>query len=126
MRKEIIKQMVSGAFVFVVIGSLLGSLVYFFPERSGQVPIQVKKAMEVINEIAKNQGQSATLISFSEEGGVYKIDFKIGDQQYRSFITKDGRYFFPYGLDLSQGIGQIQTPEGQATGTSPESTSSQP
>jgi len=101
-KKEIIQKIITGAFVFVVIGSLIGSLVYFFPKGGGSVPEEVKRAMEYINEMLKEQGQSASLVSWSEEGGLYKIDFKIGDNQYQSFVTKDGKYLFPYALDLTK------------------------
>jgi len=116
-KKGIIQKIITGAFVFVVIGSLVGSLVYFFPRGGGGVPNEVKKAMEYINEMVKGQGQSASLISWSEEGGLYKIDFKIGDNQYQSFITKDGKYLFTYGIDLTKKIEE-------ATGT--EETETQP
>jgi hypothetical protein len=101
-KKEIIQKIITGAFVFVVIGSLVGSLVYFFPRGSGGVPNEVKKAMKKQNEMLKEQGRSASLISWSEENGLYKIDFKIGDNQYQSFVTKDGKYLFPYALDLTK------------------------
>jgi len=104
-RKEIIKKIIIGAFVFVVIGSLVGSLFYFFP-MGGEVPNEVKKAMEYINELVKEQGQSASLISWAEEGGLYRMDLKIGDQQFQSFVTKDGKYLFPYAIDLTQKIEQ--------------------
>jgi hypothetical protein len=116
-KKEIIKKIVTGAFVFMVIGSLVGSLIYFFPQKGGGVPNQVKKALEYINNLLRAQGQSASLISWSEEGGLYKIDFKIGDNQYQSFVTKDGKYLFPYALDLTKKIEA-------ATGT--EETETQP
>jgi hypothetical protein len=106
MKKEVIQKIITGAFVFVVIGSLVGSLIYFFPRGGGGVPNEVKKAMEYINEMIKGQGQSASLISWAEEGGLYKIDFKIGDNQYQSFVTKDGKYLFPYALDLTKKAGQ--------------------
>jgi hypothetical protein len=115
-KREVIQKIITGAFVFVVIGSLVGSLVYFFP-RGGSVPNEVKKAMEYINEMLKEQGQSASLISWAEEEGLYKIDFKIGDNQYQSFVTKDGKYLFPYGIDLTKKIEE-------ATGT--EETETQP
>jgi hypothetical protein len=102
MKKELIRKIVTGAFVFVVIGSLVGSLVYFFPRWGGGVPEQVNKAMEYINEMVREEGQTASLISWKEEGGLYKIDFKIGEQQYQSFLTKDGKYLFPYGINLAE------------------------
>jgi len=117
MRKELIQKIITGAFVFVVIGSLVGSLVYFFP-RGGEVPKEVKKAMEYINELVKEQGQSASLISWTEERGLYRIDLKIGDQQFQSFVTKDGKYLFPYAIDLTQKIEQstkTEDPETQQT-----------
>jgi hypothetical protein len=128
MKKEIIKQIISGAFVFVVIASLLGSLIYFIPQRSKEVPEQVTKAMKTINEMLKAEGQSANLISFSKESGVYKIDFQIGDRQFQSFITQDGRYLFPFGVDLSKNIEQVQVQATQEQETSSLEgvTSSQP
>jgi glutaredoxin len=114
MKKEIIRRIIIGAFVFVVIGSLVGSFVYFFPTKgkTKELPVQVAKAMDYINQLIKEQGMSASLISWSEESGVYKIELKIGDNQYQSFVTKDGKYLFPSGFDLSQ-----QTEETSATGT---------
>jgi hypothetical protein len=107
MKKEIIKQIITGAFVFVVIGSLLGSMVYFLPKRNNEVPLQVRKGLEYINELLNLQGQNATLVSWSQEGGLYKIELKIGDQQFQSFVSKDGKYLFPYGIDLTKKPEQI-------------------
>jgi hypothetical protein len=115
MKKELIKKIVTGAFVFVVIGGLVGSLVYFFPKGEEGVPNQVKKAMDFINEMLKTQGQSANLLSWTEEGGIYKIDLKVGDQQFQSFVTKDGRYLFPYAIDLTKKIEQPKETEESET-----------
>ena len=107
MKKEIIKQIITGAFVFVVIGSLLGSMIYLLPKRNNEVPLQVRKGLEYINELLNLQGQNATLVSWSQEGGLYKIELKIGDQQFQSFVSKDGKYLFPYGIDLTKKPEQI-------------------
>jgi len=114
-KKELIKKIITGAFVFVVIGSLVGSLVYFFPRGGGSVPNEVKKAMEYINELVKEQGQSANLISWAEEKGFYRIDLQIGDQQFQSFVTKDGKYLFPYAIDLTKKIEQSTETEKSET-----------
>jgi len=98
----LMKKTVVGAFVFFVIGSLVGSLAYFLPKKTNETPEQVKKAMEQINEMLKPQGETASLISWTEEKWVYKFDLKIGEQQFQSFVTKDGKYLFPYGIELSQ------------------------
>jgi protein-disulfide isomerase len=115
MKKEIIKKIIIGAFIFVVIGSLVGSLVYFFPRGGGGVPREVKKAIEYINEVIKEQGQTASLISWGEEAGLYKVVFQIGENQYQVFLTKDGKYLFPYApIDLTQKI-EKKTEETQTT-----------
>lgn len=41
------------------------------------------------------EGNEAELLEVTEESGVYKIKLKIGTQEYESFVTKDGRWFFP-------------------------------
>jgi protein-disulfide isomerase len=111
MKRELIKKIIVGAFVFVVIGSMVGSLVYIFPRKGRETPIQVKKAIEYINQVLKTQGLTANLVSWSQESGLYKMELKIGDQQYPVFVTKDGKYLFPSFFDLSQPIGEISTSE---------------
>jgi hypothetical protein len=119
MKKEIIRKIVIGAFVFVVIGSLVGTLVYFYPgtkpETKGGTPSEVKKAMDYINQLLKAEGQNAEFLSWSDEGNLYKINFKIGNFQYQSFLTKDGKYLFPYVIDLTQKPESTQETETQQT-----------
>jgi hypothetical protein len=116
-KREVIQKIITGAFVFVVIGSLVGSLVYFFPRGGGGVPNEVKKAMEYINEILKIQGANvnAELISWKEEGSFYKFDWKIGNHQFQGLITKDGRYLYPQAIDLAQKIEQQREAEKEET-----------
>lgn len=112
MRKETIRKIVVGSFTIVVIVALIGSLIYFIPpKRSGSVPPEVKRAIEYITELTKEQGVSVSLISWEEKGNLYKINVKVGDSQYESFVTKDGKYLFPYGIDLTQKIEQATKTE---------------
>jgi len=112
MKKEIMKQLVAGAFVGVVIVSLIGGLVYVIPQQGNrQVPVQVQKGIEVIRNLTQAQDANFELLSWSDEGGIYKISFKLGDQQFESFITKNQKYFFPFGIDLTQEINQFGPPQ---------------
>jgi protein-disulfide isomerase len=123
MRKEIIKKTIIAAFVFVVIGSLIGSLVYFIPKRGGEVPVQVKNAMDYINKLVEEQGYTASLVSWKEESGVFRIDLKVGENQYQSFVTKDGKYLFPSAFDLSKTIAKSnQTKEAETQKSQEEKT----
>jgi len=77
------------------------------PEITGEAT--VGNALKFINEkILQNQATSS-LISFAEEGNVYKFKVKIGNQEYESFVTKDGKYFFPEGYDLIATTTESQT-----------------
>jgi len=59
-------------------------------------------AQEAIDYISENMldGVEAVLISVSEESGVYSFKMKISDQEYNSYITKDGKILFPDGMSL--------------------------
>lgn len=85
---------IAAAIIFVERGSL-GFL-------SGE-----KAAGKAIDYINQNKdiltgGNSVSLISVTDENGIYKISFKIGESEdsYTSYVTKDGRYLFPGGYDL--------------------------
>jgi len=65
---------------------------------SGQKVAQ--KALDFIN---KNmlQGQTAVLGEVKTESGVYAFKLKIGEQEYTSYVTKDGRILFTSGIEIS-------------------------
>ncbi len=58
-----------------------------------------KKAIEHLNANVL-QGQTATLIQYSKESGVVKINLEIGGNKYDSYVTKDGKLFFPEALKV--------------------------
>lgn len=60
-----------------------------------------EKAIAYINE-KMLEGATASLIDVAEEGGVYKIHLKIGEMEYDSYITKDGKFLFPEGINLEK------------------------
>jgi hypothetical protein len=62
-----------------------------------------KEAQKAIDFINKNmlQGQTATLESVKDVSGVYQFKLKIGDQEYDSYVTKDGKILFTSGVDIS-------------------------
>ncbi|MDO8486557.1 MAG: hypothetical protein Q7S77_02595 [Candidatus Staskawiczbacteria bacterium] len=58
-----------------------------------------KKGVDYINNSVLS-GQTATLVSTSEESGVVKIKINIGGQEFNSYITKDGKLLFPEAIQL--------------------------
>ncbi len=59
-----------------------------------------EKAIKYINENFPSVGGAASLISVSEEGSVYKIHLKVGDSEYDSYVSRDGKFLFPDGYSL--------------------------
>jgi len=58
-----------------------------------------EKAINFINDNIQ-AGTTASLMQVTSESQVYKIHLKIVDQEYDSYITKDGQWLFPTGIDL--------------------------
>jgi len=80
-------------------------------------------AEKAINYINKNKdtltgGDTASLLNVTEEGSVYKIHLKVGENEYDSYVTKDGKYLFPGGYNLEEGAKEEAPEEEEAV--SPE------
>jgi len=59
-----------------------------------------KNVVKYINDNQLSQSP-ASLVSVSEEYGLVKVKIKIGTSEYDSYATKNGKLFFPQGLDLT-------------------------
>jgi hypothetical protein len=87
----------------IIIG---GAIIYINPSflrvgRSGNLTAQQagEKAVKYINENILKGAATASLLNTSEESGVYKLHFKIGEQEYDSYVTRDGKVFFVEGIN---------------------------
>jgi len=70
-----------------------------------------ERAINYINENLLQGKATASLIDTIQENGLYKVKFKVGDQDVETYITLDGKIFFLEGTDLTQ-----VTPPAQETG----------
>lgn len=62
-----------------------------------------KAAVTYINGNLLTNGMTASLVESSkEENGLYKIKFKIGEQEFDSYISEDGKFLFPQGFDMEE------------------------
>ena len=57
-------------------------------------------AIDYLNKNLLQAGQTATLGTVAQESGIIKFQVKIGSSSYDSYITKDGRFFFPQAYEL--------------------------
>jgi glutaredoxin len=107
MSKGFIKNLIP---VSIVVAGLLiaGALIYLnqgkIEKPEGQIltPQQAaEKAIDYINQNLLQQGTSASLSGVAEENGVYKFRLKIGENEYDSYVTKDGELLFTEGINLN-------------------------
>jgi len=92
--------LIAGAFVYINQAKIKTQIL-----EEGLSPQQV--AEKAINYINANKdtltgGNTASLLNVTEEGSVYKIHLKVGEQEYDSYVTKDGKYLFPGGYNLEE------------------------
>lgn len=97
-------------FIFVAILaagiSILGTTIYFRKSGTaipGTISAQeaAKKALDFINENFPQANLS--LVNVVEERGLYKLRLKSGDQEFISYVTKDGKLLFPQeGINLDE------------------------
>ena len=69
-----------------------------------------EKAINYVNDfVLQGSENPATLIESSEEAGLIKIKMEIEGNQYDSYITKDGKLFFPQAFEIEESISSSQT-----------------
>ncbi|MEK7663844.1 MAG: DsbA family protein [Patescibacteria group bacterium] len=88
--------------IVVVLIFTTGSNVPYFLVGSGSKNTVAENAMKYLNENILQPGQVATLKNVSGESGVIKIQVKIGGNTYDSYVTRDGKLFFPQAYNISQ------------------------
>jgi len=86
-------------FVAIIIAGILiaGAVVYVNQKKASALSPQAaaQKAIDFINKNLLQQGTTASLINVIEENGLYKFRMKIGDKEYPSYVSKDGKLLFP-------------------------------
>ncbi len=60
------------------------------------------KAVNFINQNMLQGRQEVVLNNVKDNGQFYEINIEIGSQKYISYVTKDGRLFFPSAIDLTK------------------------
>lgn len=94
--------------IALVIAAGLASAGFFYFKKSATTTKDVvltpqkaaEKVLGFINEKALEKGVTASLVNVNEEYGVYKMRIKIADQEFDSYVTKNGRLLFTQSLDL--------------------------
>jgi len=98
LKKYIVPAICVVAFVAIAFG------LYYFTESKAKI-LKPEKAGEItlrfVNEkILQGQSQATLSGGLIEENGIYKLKLSIAGQEYTSYVTKDGKVFFPSGMDI--------------------------
>lgn len=67
-----------------------------------------EEAMGYINTNLLQPGTQATINDVTDEGSIYKISLKVSGLDFDSYVTKDGKYLFPSGIDMTEEIATEQ------------------
>lgn len=98
----------------VLVISLGGALGFYYqkscPQRENFLSSAEagKRVVDFVNEKFFNGDKSkAKLENVIDKNSVYEVVMKIGNNNYNSYITKDGKFFFPEGYEVPQNISSI-------------------
>ena len=75
------------------------------------------KSVNFINENVLQEGMTASLVDAVEEDYFYKVSIKIGDNEFDSYATKDGKLLFPELPQFFELDKEITEPESDITKT---------
>ncbi len=84
---------------------ITGAVIYINQGKVGILSSQeaAQIAIDFINQNMLQEGMEASLINVIEENGLYKFHFKIGEQEFDSYVTKNGKFLFIEGINLDPG-----------------------
>jgi len=107
--------------ILVIILAVIGAL--SFRNSGGNLgEEQAKlKAETFVNNFLMQAGSKATIKEITEAYGLYKLKIDIVSDVVESYITKDGKLFFPQALDINQISGGTANPAAAAN-TAPAAT----
>lgn len=70
-----------------------------------------KKAIDFANTTMLADGPKAELVSVREENGLYAFKLKLEDQEYESYVTKNGKMLFVQGVKIEEAKDENKVPE---------------
>lgn len=90
--------------IVLVVALIIIGFISFSPSMKKSVSKEKAStiAEEFINEYLMEPGSKASIVSVSEEYGLYKIEVDITSSVVDSYLSKDGKLFFPQALNIEE------------------------
>ena len=104
----------------LLIGVILGYSASFFTggEQDTITPAEAKaKTKQFVNNnlIPPQSDQEASIKNVEEKSGLYKVMVNVGGQEIESYLTRDGKTFFPQGMATEKNNDQQESGDTQAS-----------
>jgi len=90
--------------ILVIVLALIGYFSFKSPAKSKNLsPTEAQaKAETFVNKFLMQSGSKATIKEITEEYGLYKLKIDIISDVVDSYLTRDGKLFFPQALDIDK------------------------
>lgn len=88
----------------------------FINQKLGIQTLSNQEAQDFINKYFMSDGTGVTVSSVTEENGLFKIVFKVGEQEYTAYLTKDRSVFFPQAINMAEFQKQLDESQTSAEG----------
>jgi protein-disulfide isomerase len=115
--KKMISNLIVIAGLFFAIGFFVSFQGFFDKEKRSHISMnEAKERTEIfITENLVQPGTEIKVKGVSEEKGLYKINLELMGQEIDSYLSKDGKFFFPEAMDIGEIEEQAQAMKDQET-----------
>lgn len=113
--KKMISNLIIVAGLFFAIGFFVSFQGFFDKEKRSHISMnEAKERTEIfITENLVQPGTEIKVKGVSEEKGLYKINLELMGQEINSYLSKDGKFFFPEAMDIGKIEEQAQAMKDQ-------------
>ncbi|MFA6995545.1 MAG: thioredoxin domain-containing protein [Patescibacteria group bacterium] len=109
--------------ILVIILAIIGFFSFKKPAIVDLTPDQAKTQAETfINKFLMQNGNKATVKDITTEYGLYKLKIDIVTSAVDSYLTKDGKLFFPQALNIDQVSNSASSTPSSAAAATPSAT----
>ncbi len=111
--------------LLIVIGILIASVGFWYLNvREGEDKIidnqqlstdeAGQRMLDFVNKMLEPQGITASLVNVIEKSGIYSVTIEIAGETHQHYITKDGQFLFPEGINIDEAKEETKKRQGEA------------
>jgi len=93
---------VTGVLVLLLVMSFFTSGFKFFSSESVSKEEASQKTLDFINKNLLQGQATASVKEIKDEGSIYSMKLSVNGQEINSYVSKDGKLFFPQAIDVTQ------------------------